>query len=52
MNEKVTFEDAQEMARRQDEDYIASLKMVGEGDPNYPDLQKEKEKTKREAESK
>ncbi|MBO1914663.1 hypothetical protein J4G37_58800 [Microvirga sp. 3-52] len=27
--------DPEEMARRQDEDYIASLKMVGEGAPIF-----------------
>lgn len=27
--------DEEEMARRRDEDYIASLKMIGEGGPSY-----------------
>lgn len=41
--EKVTCEDVQEMALRQDSDYIESLKMLGEGTPNYPSPDKEKE---------
>lgn len=43
MNEKVTCEDAQEMARRQDEDYIESLKMIGEGAPNFINAEEERE---------
>ena len=33
--------DPEEMARRQDEDYIASLRMVGEGAPIYDERAKE-----------
>jgi len=41
--ERVTCEDVQEMARRQDKDFIDSLKMIGEGAPNYPAPEAEKE---------
>lgn len=41
--EKVTCEDVQEMALRKDEDYIESLKMIGEGAPNYPSPEEEQE---------
>ena len=33
--------DPEEMARRHDEDYIASLKMVGEGAPIFDHLAKD-----------
>ena len=41
--ERVTCEDVQEMARRQDKDFIDSLNMIGEGAPNYPGVEQEKE---------
>lgn len=52
MEERVTYEDLQEMARRQDKDYIDSLNMIGEGDPNYPASEKEKQQMQRETENK
>ena len=33
--------DAEEMARRHDEDLIASLKMIGEGGPNFDRFDKD-----------
>lgn len=38
---RVTCEDVQEMARRQDKDFIDSLEMVGEGAPNYKAFEEE-----------
>lgn len=35
--------DPEEMAKRQDEDLIASLKMIGEGAPHYDSLEKYEE---------
>ena len=42
MQEKVTCEDVQEMAFRKDADFNESLKMVGEGAPNYASPEEEK----------
>lgn len=42
MRERVTCEDVQEMAKRLDEDFNESLKMIGEGAPNYPGPEEEK----------
>lgn len=42
--------DSAEMAKRQDLDFIASLKMVGEGSPHYDPIIEKEEKVEVEVE--